>query len=191
MAEATTLQACIARHVDYPDRWEEGMSELQRARMDGLYGLARGQTALDVGCNSGYAALIRPDIVWSGVDVAPALVEKARARMDAQVATAEALPFPDNSFDTVVLGEILEHVYDPHAVVAEAARVARLAVVGSTPHEEGGWGKHTVTGHRWHVRAFSEEELLALLSEFGRASVTRLRGHFQLFEVAAQQEVGT
>jgi SAM-dependent methyltransferase len=184
LAEATSAQACQERHVDYPDRWLVGMDGLQRARMEALYGQVRGRTALDVGCNSGYAAILRPDVAWSGVDVAPALVAVAGERMAARVAPAEALPFPDASFDTVVLGEILEHVYDPAAVVAEAVRVARLAVVGSTPAADGGWGKHTVAGHRWHVRAFDEGELMELLSPFGAATIRRLRDHFQLFEVA-------
>lgn len=178
------MQACIERHVDYPyDIWDTEMNELQRARIEDVYWMVRGAAALDIGCNSGYAARLRPDVSWSGVDVAPALVDMAQQHMAAQVAPAEKLPFPDNAFDTAVLGDILEHVYDPRAVVAEAVRVARLAVVGSTPHEDGGWGKHTVKGHRWHVRAFSEDELIALLSEFGAVTVTRLRGHFQLFEV--------
>ena len=116
--------------------------------------------------------------------MAPELVARAQKRMAAQVATAEDLPFEDDTFDTVCLGEILEHVFDPRQVLAEAARVARLAIAGSTPHEDGGWGKHTVAAHRWHVRAFSEAELLALLSEIGEASVRRLRGHFLFFEVA-------
>lgn len=36
---------------------------------------------------------------------------------------AERLPFPDETFDVVLAGEILEHVADTEAVVAEACRV--------------------------------------------------------------------
>lgn len=185
MAEATSVQACIERHRDYPlDVWETEMNGIQRARLERMYALVGPDArALDVGCNSGYAPFFRPDCDWCGVDVAPELVAKAQQRMAAQVAPAEMLPYGDNAFDYVVLGEILEHVYDPQQVLGEAARVARLAVVGSTPDEAGAWGKHRVEGHRFHVRAFSAGELHALLAQFGAAAVTR-SGHFLFFEVA-------
>ncbi len=52
-----------------------------------------------------------------------------------RVADARALPFPDNSFDTVVLGEVLEHLDKDGArqAVAEARRVARERVVATIP----------------------------------------------------------
>jgi SAM-dependent methyltransferase len=39
------------------------------------------------------------------------------------VCPATALSFPDNSFDTVLCTQVLEHVYDHHAVIREANRV--------------------------------------------------------------------
>jgi hypothetical protein len=42
------------------------------------------------------------------------------------------LPFPDKSFDTVLLLSVLEHVDDDAAVV-EAARVARLRIIAEVP----------------------------------------------------------
>ena len=39
------------------------------------------------------------------------------------------LPFADNSFDTAVLGDVLEHCLDPDQAVREAARVARRVVM--------------------------------------------------------------
>lgn len=41
------------------------------------------------------------------------------------VAAAEALPYPDNSFDTVLSHEVLEHVADDRQAVAEILRVLR------------------------------------------------------------------
>jgi len=49
-------------------------------------------------------------------------------------ADAHNLPFGDLSFDTAILGDMLEHVPDPARVLSEAARVARTIVV--TIYEE-------------------------------------------------------
>lgn len=50
---------------------------------------------------------------------------------------AHRLPFRDESFDTVVLGDILEHVVDDYRVLAEALRVACQQVIATTPDEYG------------------------------------------------------
>lgn len=46
-----------------------------------------------------------------------------------------ALPFPDRSFDLVLAIEVLEHVPDPDAALAEVARIARGDVILSVPRE--------------------------------------------------------
>lgn len=48
---------------------------------------------------------------------------------------ADNLPFEDGSFDTVCLGDILEHVKDPHKVLNEAMRVTKDRVVVTVPNE--------------------------------------------------------
>jgi ubiquinone/menaquinone biosynthesis C-methylase UbiE len=50
-------------------------------------------------------------------------------------ASAYDLPFPSGSFDLVVCCEVLEHLHDPPRALSEAARVARRAVIVSTPRE--------------------------------------------------------
>lgn len=50
-------------------------------------------------------------------------------------ASATALPFPDSSVDLVLAIEVLEHLDDPAAALAEIARVARADVVLSVPRE--------------------------------------------------------
>jgi SAM-dependent methyltransferase len=45
-------------------------------------------------------------------------------------------PYPDEQFDRVVLGEILEHLFDPYAALVEARRVLRSdgSLVVTTPN---------------------------------------------------------
>jgi SAM-dependent methyltransferase len=54
-------------------------------------------------------------------------------------ASAEELPFSDDSFDVAVLAEILEHVEDPDKALSEALRVASKVII-TVPYEHK-WGK--------------------------------------------------
>ena len=73
-----------------------------------------------------------------GLDVDRTALEKARALgiepVEADV--EEPLPFPDESFDAVVAGELLEHLRFPDSLVGEARRVLRPGgvLVGSVPN---------------------------------------------------------
>jgi SAM-dependent methyltransferase len=98
-----------------------------------------GRRVLDLGCR--YGALTRAyaegnDVV--GVDVdRDALAEAAELGIETVWADVEEpLPFPDESFDAVVAGELIEHLRDPERLVAEARRVLRPggAFVGSVPN---------------------------------------------------------
>jgi SAM-dependent methyltransferase len=98
-----------------------------------------GQRVLDLGCR--YGALTRAyadgnDVVGIDVD-REALAEAAKLGIETRWADVEQpLELPDRSFDVVAAGELLEHLRDPAAVVAEAARVLRPGglLVGSVPN---------------------------------------------------------
>ena len=135
-----------------------------------------GDRVLDVGCNSGYIVDFLPvNCTAYGIDVSPELVKRARKRLEeARIAPAEEIPYPDRSMDAVILGEILEHVHDPVAVLREASRVSRRIVAGSTPHEAGKWGpkgSNPPQGHHFHVRCFTGDDLLATLEEAGLVGI--------------------
>lgn len=95
-----------------------------------LAGVGRHTDLLDVGTGPGtlvQAALDRGAKV-SAVDLAPDMIERARARhpgLDFRVADASALPHADRSFDAVTLGFCLHHTADPVAVLYESRRVLR------------------------------------------------------------------
>jgi ubiquinone/menaquinone biosynthesis C-methylase UbiE len=72
------------------------------------------------------------EVRLTGLDLSPAMLEVARARAqelgveaDLLVADAQALPFPDEAFDTVVMTLSLCTIPDDHEAVAEASRVLR------------------------------------------------------------------
>jgi len=91
---------------------------------------APGATVLDVGCAAGAntAAFVKAGLEATGVDLVPEFVELARESHPGirfELSAAEDLPFPDASFDYVVLLSVLEHVHDWRKTLAEAVRVLR------------------------------------------------------------------
>ncbi|MDR7280327.1 methyltransferase domain-containing protein [Catenuloplanes atrovinosus] len=87
-----------------------------------------GALLIDVGCGAG---LLAPHLDGYGyrhvgVDLGAAALAQAAARGVLPVrADAARLPFPDAVADVVVAGELLEHVPDLAATVAELCRVLR------------------------------------------------------------------
>ncbi len=97
---------------------------------------------LEVGCGQGQLLSylrqhLSPDLAI-GVDVSPQIVEEARRRwplLSVGVASAYALPFPDRSFDLVVVSEVMEHLRNPRRALDEVVRVSGGCCLVSVPHE--------------------------------------------------------
>src|SRR5579859_5548598 len=87
---------------------------------------------LEIGCGAGRNlrafAHYRPDLTLQGVDISRVALEEAAAAggpIVYRLGDALHLPYPDASFDIVVLFDVLEHVPDVGRAVAEIARVLR------------------------------------------------------------------
>ncbi|CAN5321312.1 hypothetical protein BH20ACT9_BH20ACT9_15640 [soil metagenome] len=81
---------------------------------------------VDVACGGGLMVAHTRGYLHVGVDlVASAAAVAAAHGVKAVRGRAESLPVADEVADVVVVGEVLEHVADLDAVVAEAARVLR------------------------------------------------------------------
>ena len=87
-----------------------------------------GARILDIGCGLGvYVRKFREfsDRVF-GIDIdRQRLIEGARSTPGLMLSASETLPFRDAAFDVVVLNEVIEHVRDDRATLAEALRVVR------------------------------------------------------------------
>ncbi|MFH1081607.1 MAG: methyltransferase domain-containing protein [Pseudomonadota bacterium] len=95
---------------------------------------------LDVGCANGDSTAImkrhNPALDLTGLELTDwgyRAAVKSHADMTFIQGDAGKLPFPDQSFDTVVLDHIIEHENDPVPLILEAKRVARKRVVIGIP----------------------------------------------------------
>jgi 2-polyprenyl-6-hydroxyphenyl methylase/3-demethylubiquinone-9 3-methyltransferase len=117
-------------------RWVRTLKNLVPGRFSWMDGQIDwpGKTVLDLGCAGGFMAeaLTARGAQVTGIDPADQAIEAARAHAAAQghaitydIGVGEALPYADGAFDAVVCVDVLEHVQDLPAVMAETARVLR------------------------------------------------------------------
>jgi ubiquinone/menaquinone biosynthesis C-methylase UbiE len=94
-----------------------------------------GERVLDLACGTGEferrVLAEQPSAQLVGVDLAPAMVERARAKLDGDTgahfeqADVHALPFGDGAFDVVVCANTFHYFTHPEQVLKEARRVLR------------------------------------------------------------------
>jgi ubiquinone biosynthesis O-methyltransferase len=139
------LQADVAvSAASQYDRWHDGvhqgdaagalsLAQWHRSALELAPPLA-GRDVLEVGCGVGdfSIALSCAGANVAGVDFSPRAIELAQQKarhhdqsIAFQVADAQALPFPDNSFDVLFSCECLEHVPEPRRMLSELHRVLK------------------------------------------------------------------
>lgn len=104
-----------------------------RRKAHELAAIAPGERVLLDGAGTGLDLEMLPrGVQLTAIDITPSMIDRLRDRaarlgvdVDARVADGHALPFPDASFDVVVLHLIVAVIPDPVACVREAERVLR------------------------------------------------------------------
>jgi len=102
-------------------------------RMRDFYGLKAGDVVLDVGCAKGFLVhdfrQVIPGIRVAGIDLSPYAIEHAMLEVKPYlvVGSADALPYPDGTFDLVISINTVHNLELPRCVraIAEMERVGR------------------------------------------------------------------
>jgi 2-polyprenyl-3-methyl-5-hydroxy-6-metoxy-1,4-benzoquinol methylase len=176
----------------YLGRWGSELTQQRaRARIDWMAANAKGPRILDIGCSEGILAVLLAraghDVV--GVDIEPAAIVAAKELLDAEPAAAQGhvklrvadaltADLGESAFDTVVLGEVIEHLIDPAVMLERAAillrpggRLVLTTPFGHFPHPD-------------HRQEFRTTQLASLLST--RFVVEELAVVDGYFRVSAQ-----
>lgn len=182
--ERTRLEPFIADFAEF-ERWQ-------------------GKRVLEIGVGLGtdFIRFARAGAVVTGVDLTEAAIELVTRRIaaeglnaDLRVADAEALPFPDGSFDLVYSWGVLHHTPDTARAVAEVRRLvapggeARIMLYSRRSWVAYGlWLRYALAvGRPWRslaavvaehmesegTKAYTESELRELFTGFGEVETNR------------------
>lgn len=178
------LRIWLARHLGGPfsrlysvfDTEGEVPVQIAAYRLATDHYLRTGDSVLDVGFGLGYGLKIMSEKAarLSGIEVDRKAVERAMKElsdpkiMDLRHYDGYSIPFSEQSFDIVTCIDVIEHVPDYVRLIRDLCRVARRAVLISTPNRR---DEYTRSNGRpknpWHIREWSFKEFDAILRKLG------------------------
>jgi ubiquinone/menaquinone biosynthesis C-methylase UbiE len=159
-------------------------------------GVSANDTVLDLGCGPGLVSCAFASVAHhvTGLDLAPAMLERAKARQAEHslnnltwlCGDVSTLPFADNSFSIVVTRYTFHHFLSPAAVLAEMVRVCRpggrVVVADVTPEEEqlAAYDHFETLRDPSHAHALSLNQLKSL---FASANLRNVKTEFYGLEM--------
>lgn len=177
--EKSLLQKLYETHHHEGRRFGRSEYEAQRAEIFGRW-IGTGKTILDLGGRDG--TLTRHfregnTITIGDIDEnALAIASEKYGFATRLVNLNERLPFEDDTFDIVIMAEVLEHLPYPKITLAEISRVLKPGgrYIGNVPlayHLKDRWKavrgkKLVVAGDPTHLQFLSYDDALKLLSNF-------------------------
>ncbi len=160
-----------------------------RERIHWICSRVEGKKILDIGCSQGITCILlgRENFSCIGIDIEKNAIDFAKSELkkeeettknqvDFYVCNATNMEFEENSFDTVILGEILEHLTHPGKVLSEAKRVLK----------DGGKTIITVpfglNSHIDHKRTYFPTTFLDLANSYFQTLSLNTMGNYIIYE---------
>lgn len=200
----------VEAHVERDHWWFCGRRRLVAA-MIRAFGIPPSAQVLDVGCGTGSNLRLLVELGFgdvTGLDRSEDAIRWCREKQLPPVERGDlcALPFPEDHFDLVLATDVLEHIDEPDAGVAELRRVLRPGgtLIVTVPAFESLWGLQDDVAH--HKRRYRRDELVVQLRAGGFAVARSFHFNFLLFvpiwlarqlirwlgvEVASENEINT
>jgi SAM-dependent methyltransferase len=158
--------------------------------LDELWAKAAPESILDVGCGEGVLTVGWAERLGNGRVVGIDLDDpklraewerRSRPNLEFRAEEATRLSFADDEFDLACAIEVLEHLPEPEATVAEMARVARRHLLVSVPREPLWRGLNMARGAYLrdlgntpgHLNHWSKRAFASLLSRYGTVEEAR------------------
>ena len=161
----------LADRLEITEKFEQILGHVERLVQPGRL--------LDVGAGPGFMVVTARERGWdaAGVDLNAWAAAYARDELgvDVRQGTLEGAGVGDGELDALTMLDLIEHVADPHALIAEAARVLRPGGALALLTPDAGSPVSRALGARWpevqrapeHIVLFSVDGLAALLGEHG------------------------
>ena len=184
------------QNVDKFDRWSKSYNDdrMQKwfasgqAKTVDILSLREGDSLLDVGCGTGWAVTYAAGKLSKGkacgIDLSPGMIAQARktaaefSNVEFHVADAEAIPYPDGTFDAIVCTHSFHHYSNPVEALREMKRV--LVRDGKLLIQDSDrsaclwvrlWDLFNRTFEKGHIKYYTRREALDLLRKAGFENV--------------------
>lgn len=131
-------------------------------------------SVLDIGCRDGEFKKYLPDNLYTGIDYNP-------QNLDVQYGDVYNLSYLDNTFDTVTLLEVMEHLENPIKALKEIRRVVKKRLIISMPNP---WAMNQLASlicnnrniiNSDHINLFGDGEIISLCKRAGFSIITPMR----------------
>jgi len=144
---------------------------------------------MEIGCGEGRGVTLLKDEVksFTGIDKIKEVVDKLSGSFpDATFfqAVIPPLPFPHQSFDSIISFQVIEHIVDDENYLAEIARVLKTGgkALITTPNI-----KLSLSRNPWHIREYSALQLTKLCEKhFRKVELCGITGNKKVMDYYRQ-----
>lgn len=132
------MKRLLETDINSPEYWDSHQTAtdfgLRQAKYAELAGT--GDKIIELGCGlSPFLSKVNFKEKW-GLDYSSKTIETAMGMypgVSYTVGSALKVPFPDEYFDVVLAGELIEHLENPQELILEMSRISKHKIIISTP----------------------------------------------------------